>query len=302
MANKRTSIIHEMGDEELWTRLGTVSSASRDKREDLIENFPKYVKELKRLGVTLMLLREEYTAENPNGYRYSQFANHFRQWKQGSEVSMHIEHKAGDKMFVDFTGDKMQIVDSQTGEITEVEVFVAILGASQLTFATAKRSQKKADWIEANEDALLYFGGVPQASVPDCFKSAVTKACRYEPDVNPEYFDFARHYGTTILPARPNKPKDKPLVENAVRLVYQRVFAPLRDGTFFSLEELNEAVREQIEKHNNRPMQKMKVSRRELFEETENEKFLRNSFLCLRSVMNSSISSRRPCSLITTST
>jgi hypothetical protein len=148
-------------------------------------------------------------------------------------------------------------------------MMVAILGASQLTYAEATESQKKEDWIKANEHALRYYGGVPQAIVPDCLKSAVARADKYEPDINPEYADFARHHNTIILPARPYTPKDKALAENAVKIIYQRVFAPLRDQIFYSLEELNEAIRERLEVHNHAPFQRMKISRWDLFEQTE---------------------------------
>jgi transposase len=182
---------------------------------------------------------------------------------------MHIEHKAGDKAFVDFAGEKLQIANRLTGEITDVEVFVSILGASQLTYAEAVASQKKHDWIKVNIHALEYFGGVVRAIVPDCLKSAVNKPNPYEPEINPEYEDFARHYGTVILPARPARPKDKALAENAVRLVYSRIYASIRDRIFCSLGELNLAIREELEKHNNKPMQRPKVSRRQIFIESE---------------------------------
>lgn len=165
-----------------------------------------------------------------SGYNYSQFCHHYHSWRIiENSVSMHIEHKSGDKMFVDFTGKKMEIIDKDTGEIKKVEIFVAILGASGLTYVEAVESQKKHDFIKANENALYYFGGVPMAIVPDCLKSAVTKADRYEPEINQEYEDFANYYGTIILPARSRKPKDKALVENAVKIVYSRIFAPLRN-------------------------------------------------------------------------
>jgi transposase len=160
---------------------------------------------------------------------------------------MHIEHKCGEKMFVDYPGKKLMVYDRTTGVGREVEILVAILGASQLTYAEATESQKKEDWIKANEHALRYYGGVPQAIVPDCLKSAVEKADKYEPDINPEYADFARHHNTVILPARPYSPKDKALAENAVKIIYQRVFAPLRDRIFYSLEEMNEAIWERLE-------------------------------------------------------
>ncbi|MHB8277015.1 MAG: hypothetical protein ACYDIA_05115 [Candidatus Humimicrobiaceae bacterium] len=166
---------------------------------------------------------------------------------------MHLEHKAGDKCFVDFAGQTLQIVNKKTGEITEVEVFAAILAASQLTYVEAVGSQKSGDWIKANENAFTQFGGVTAALVPDNLKSAVTNANKWEPDINGEYFDFADRYNTVILPARSGKSKDKALVENMVRIVYQRIFAPLRNDIFYSLYELNFAIKGFTDKHNNTP-------------------------------------------------
>jgi len=170
---------------------------------------------------------------------------------------------------MDFTGKKMQIVDPDTGELQDVESFVSILGASQLTYVEFIRSQKLEDWILVNENTFIYFGGTTRGITPDNLKSAVTKACNYEPLINETYNDLARHYGTVVLPTRPIKPKDKSLAENAVTLIYQRVFAPLRNMTFFSLRELNEAAWELLEKHNNTPFQRRDISRRQLFDEIE---------------------------------
>ena len=248
---------------------------SRNKRlgnqryEVLLERFKDYLKELKRPGVTLQVLWEEYRQAYPDGYGYSQFCYHFQIWRNGSALTMHIEHKAGDKMFVDFTGKKLTVTDPKTGEKREAEVFVAILGASQLTYAEARYTQQKADWIRANENALWYMGGVPRAIVPDCLKSGVTKGDKYDPDINPEYADFARHYDTVILPARPHRPQDKALVENAVKIIYGRVFAPLRDQNYYSLNDLNQVIIEQVEKHNGRFFQRIKISRKQLFIKTE---------------------------------
>jgi len=180
-----------------------------------------------------------------------------------------MEHKAGDKVFVDFAGKKFVITDRITGKEKEIEVFVGILGASQLTYVEATMSQKKEDWIRANRNMVHFFGGTPQAIVPDCLKSAVIMGDKYEPDMNPEYYDFARHYDITILPARPNHPQDKAHVENAVKIVYSWIFAPIRDWKFYSLAKLNEAIREKLEEYNLKPMQRLKVSRRELFNEIE---------------------------------
>jgi len=217
---------------------------SYQKYKNLEAKFPYFAKELKRKGVTLKLLWEEYIVDNPGGYSYPRLTWHYRVWRQADKATMHMEHKAGDKMFVDFSGETLFIVDRKTGEKTQVEVFIAILGASQRSYVEAVESQKKECWIRANENAFHEFGGVTAAIVPDNLKSAVTKPDKYEPDVNPEYDDFARHYGTVILPARSGKSRDKSLAENLVRLTYQRVFAPLRNHIFYSIGELNEAIAE----------------------------------------------------------
>jgi transposase len=239
------------------------------KYEDISKLFPYFVMELKKTGVTLMILWNEYQKEHPDGYSYSQFCYHFQVWRNASKVTMHIEHKVGDKMFVDYAGDKLAIVDRKTGKEQPVEVFVAILGASQLTYAEASFSQKSEDWIRSNERAFIYCGGVTQAIVPDNLKSGVTQSNRYEPGINIMFDDFAGHYQTVILPARVRRPQDKALVENAVNLVYQRIYAPLRNRIFYSLEELNEAIWDLLEQHNNTPFQRLKTSRRELFDNIE---------------------------------
>ena len=239
-------------------------------RGDLAARFEYFVKELKRTGVTLDLLWEEYKQAKPEGYNRTQFCHHFQVWRESEpELTMHLDHKAGEKMFVDYPGKKFMVYDRLTGAGREVETLVAILGASQLTYAEATETQQKEDWINANEHALRYFGGVPEAIVPDCLKSAVAKADKYEPDINPEFADFARHHNTVILPARPHSPKDKALAENAVKILYQRVFAPLRDRIFCSVPELNEAIWERLELHNHTPFQRMKISRWDLFNEIE---------------------------------
>lgn len=259
-----------MSDEEL-TACFTESKSEDPRLIYLQKKFPCYAKELSRVGVTRQLLWEEYTAENPDGYSYSQFCYHFQQWNNNQELYMRMEHKGGDKLYVDYTGKKIEIVDPETGEIQTTEIFVAALGASKLIYAEAVWTQQKRDFITAQVNTLKYIGGVPKAIVPDCLKSAITKGHRYEPDVNPEYQDFASHYGTTVLPARPYKPKDKSIVEGAVRIVYQRIFAPLRNRVFHSLEELNRAIREQLEVLNNLSLQTYRVSRWELFKEIEKE-------------------------------
>ena len=259
--------------DEMLVSLMRDHKTADNKRYELLDNqFTRFTKELKRVGVTRHVLWEEYITENPEGYSYSQFCYHFQMWQNMSELTMHMEHKAGDKLFVDFAGKKLAFTDRKTGENQEVEVFLAVLGASQLTYVEAAMSQKKEDWIRLNENALRYIGGVTLAIVPDCLKSAVTKTDRYEPDINPEYLDFSRHYKTTILPARPAKPKDKALVEGTVRIAYTAIYARLRDRVFYSLEELNAAILELLDEFNKRKMQRPGVSRRELFEDVEKPK------------------------------
>ena len=270
---KRTGLSYQdiirMSDTEVIELFEKSNKSSNPLYQELSRDFYYYEKELTRTGVTLCLLWEEYIQGNKDGFSYSRFCHHYRMWKSKQKPSMHIDHKAGDRVYVDFTGKKMQVADPVTGELTEAEIFVAILGASQLTYVEAAFSQKLEDWIRLNENALRYFGGAPRGISPDNLKSAVTKACNYEPLINETYNDLARHYDTIILPTRPGKPKDKPLVENAVSLVYQRIFARLRNMTFFSLEELNEAIWEELERHNDTFFQRRDISRRQLFEQTE---------------------------------
>ena len=262
--------IKQMSDTEV-VKLFENKPRANERQEKLTEKFEYFTKELKKPGVNLQLLWEEYRLENSDGYSYAQFCRIYRGWRESLKVTMHIEQVAGDKMFVDFTGKKLIITNRITGEQREVEVFIATLGASQVSYVEAVESQKKEDWIKANQDAIWYFGGVPNAIVPDCLKSGVTNGNKYEPDINPEYADFARHYQTTILPARPYHPKDKALVESAVKIIYTRIFAPLRNQVFYSLAELNQSIRELLEIHNNKKFQKMEISRWQLFDETEKE-------------------------------
>ena len=285
--------IEKMDDDALLALIEGPEATS-ERYKALRRNFEYFIKELKRPGVTLERLWQEYRAEHPDGYRYSQFCYHFQVWRHTSTLTMHIEHKAGDKMLVDFAGKKLQIVNPDTGEIEDVDVFVAVLAASQYTYVEAVASQKKDDWLKANQNAFEYFGGVTRAVVPDCLKAAVTKANKYEPDINPEYADFARHFQTVILPARPHSPKDKALVEGAVRIVDAWIFAALRDRIFHSIEELNQAIRQELETYNAKPMQKYGISRKELFEQIEKaallplpqEKYTRRNFKSLKVQFN----------------
>lgn len=264
--------IETMADSKLLQMLekrAGVQKQKCDKYNRLAKYFPYLLKELKRKGVTLNLLWNEYKQEHPDGYQYSQFCYHFQVWRGTSEVRMHIKHKAGDKMFVDYTGVKLAITDPKSGKQTPMEVFVAILGSSDLTYAEATPSQEKDEWIRSNERAFWYFGGVSAALISDNLRSAVSRSNRYEPEINPTFDDFAEHYGTVIIPTRVREARDKALVENAVRLVYQRIYAPLRNRVFYSLEELNEAIWGLLEEHNNKNFQRLDFSRRELFEQVE---------------------------------
>jgi len=275
---KRTGLsymeIITMSDTEVIELFENSNKSSNPMYEDLSKDFEYMEKELKRTGVTLYLLWEEYRQRQPEGFSYSRFCHYYRMWERRQDPDMHMEHKAGDITYMDFTGKKMHIVDRETGEIGEVESFVSVLGASQLTYVEFVRSQSLEGWIWVNENAFRYYGGATRGITPDNLKSAVTKACNYEPLINETYTDLARHYGTVVLPTRPGKPKDKPLAENGVNLVYQRVFAPLRNMTFFSLRELNEAAWELLEKHNDTPFQKRDTTRRQLFDEIEKSELL----------------------------
>ena len=231
--------------------------------------FPYFDKELRKTGVTKELLWQEYYAKHPDGYKISQFRYWYREWAKEVSPVMHFTHKAGDKLFIDFTGKKLSIVDRHTGEIQDLEVFVCVLGSSQYTYVEACESQKKEDFMACVENAIWFYGGVPEALVPDNLRAAVTKSSRYEPKVNEDFADFAAYYETAVLPTRAYKPRDKAIVENAVRIIYTRVFAPLRNQTFHTKSELNKAILEQLKLHNNMSFRGQEYSRYSLFEEIE---------------------------------
>jgi len=230
--------------------------------------------ELKKKGVTLQLLWEEYKQIHPDGYQSSQFYEHYNRWKKKLNVSLRQSHKAGEKMFVDYAGQSIQVTEPHTGEIRQVQIFVAVLGSSNYTYAEATWDQGLANWIGSHVRAFEYFGGVPRAIVPDNIKSGVSKACRYEPDINPTYHDMAVHYKTVIIPARVRKPKDKAKVEAGVQVVERWILASLRNRAFFHLSELNESIRELLIKLNQRPFKKLKGSRLSWFETIERDALL----------------------------
>ncbi len=225
--------------------------------------------ERQRKGVTLELLHLEYLEAQPDGYRYTQFCEYYRRWCKQKRLSMRQVHRAGEKLFVDYAGHKPKIVNRMTGEVHEVELFVATLGASSYTYAEATESQRVADFVASHTRALAFFGGVPELVVPDQLKSGVTRACRYEPGVQRSYDEWSQHYGTTILPARPRKPRDKAKVEVAVQVAERWILARLRNETFFSLFELNQRIFALLEDLNDRPMRAYGQSRRERFEELD---------------------------------
>lgn len=244
--------------------------ASSDERLKVLEQWMPYLdRELKKVGVTRWNAWAEYRNQHPDGYGYTRFCTHYQQWKKRSDVSMHFEHKAGDKLYVDYTGSKLYITDRKTGEPRAVEVLVAVLGCSQYTYVEATLTQKKEDLITAIENALHYMGGVPGGIVTDNLKAAVSKASKYEPVLNETFQDFALHYGTTILPTRSRKPRDKGLVEGAVNIVYRRIFSVLRKSTFFSLADLNLAIGELLIAYNMIHFQGKEHSRKDLFCEVE---------------------------------
>jgi transposase len=223
-------------------------------------------RELKKKGVTLQLLWYEFKQVNPDGYQYTQFCHLYRQWVKKLDVTLRQQHRAGEKLFLDYAGQTVPIIDPATGEIHEAQIFIAALGASNYTFAEATVGQDLLSWIRSHVHAFQFFGGVPHILVPDNLKVGVTSPCRYEPDINPTYQDLSEHYGTTVIPARPGKPRDKAKVESAVLVAERWILAALRNHTFFSLAELNKAIREKLSELNNRRFQKLNTTRKELYE------------------------------------
>jgi transposase len=236
-----------------------------DRFDSLKADLDYYLNELKRVGVNKTLLWKEYKEKHLEGYGYSQFCFHLQQHQTASKPSMVLEHKPGEKLYIDFAGKKLCYIDKETGEAIECHVFVACLPYSDYAFAMAVESQSTTDFLYALSCCLRSLGGVPLALVPDNLKAAVVKADRYEPQINRALEDFANHYGTTVLPARARKPKDKALVENQVRLIYNRVYAKLRNTTFFDLQSLNRAVGEKMKAHNQTRMQQKPWCREERF-------------------------------------
>lgn len=221
--------------------------------------------EMKKKKVTLMLLWEEYKEKHPGGIMYTQFCNRYRKFKKVNKISLHKEHKAGEEMEVDWAGDHISYVKPGTGEIIAASLFVAVLPASAYPFVYAYDNMKMPNWIDAHVRAYTWFGGVPKITIPDNTKTAVIKSDLVDPVLNKSYKEMARHYRTTIIPARAGKPKDKAADENMVGNVSRRIIAALRNRQFFSLYEINQAISEELEKFIHRPFQKMEGNRKTAF-------------------------------------
>lgn len=258
------------------TTLALVFSGSEplkesDRLKQLKAFFPYMSKELRKTGVTRRIMRAEYNQLHPDGFRLTQFNAYYNRWNKRVNPIMHIDHKAGDIMQLDYAGKKLEVTDRDTGEVRDVEVFVATLPASQYTYVQATETQQKEDFITAMENALHYFGGVPRGIKPDNLKSAVTKANWFEPQLNETFEDFLHHYDTAGVPTRPRRPKDKARVEGSVRIIYTSIYAKLRKQTFFSLAELKRAILKELEALNNKKLTGRPYSRKELFEEVERD-------------------------------
>lgn len=253
-------------DEALSPYVHTSQAQKEDKRYTyLVSQMDYYLQELKRTGVTRWLLWTEYRQNQVYGYSYSQFCWHLSRWAKKQDVSLPQDHAPGDLLYIDFAGRTFSYVDRDTGEIKQAQVFVGVLGYSQYSYIEAVESQKTPDFIQALTNCLHYFGGVPRGIVPDNLKGAVIQSDRYEPRLNKVLEDWANHYGTTILPARSRKPKDKSLAEGFVSHSYRHIYAPLREETFYSIGAINEAFHEKLALYNQRQFQQSQQTRQGLF-------------------------------------
>jgi transposase len=258
-----------------WTQVASMSDESLEcvlfanDQQRPMPNSAYIEQELKRPGVTLQLLWQEYKEAHPDGYQYSRYCEIYEVWRKKNDVYTPIPHKAGEELFVDYSGDKMTYICPLSSTPLEAEIFVAVLGASGRIYAEASKSQKLCCWVESNINAFEYNGGVTELVIPDNLKSAVTCPDRYEPSINRTYADMANHYGTFIVPARVVKPKDKAIVEQSVQCVQREILAILRDQTFFGLDALNQAIRKHLLLLNNRPFKKRLGSRESCFLQME---------------------------------
>ena len=259
----------DLTDDVIERRLFSRQGVKQGLRRRVEPDWSALAVELKRPGVTLQILWEEYRAVHPDGYGYSRFCELFRSFEQRLSPTMRQEHVAGDKVFVDYSGKTLPIVDGKTGEIREAEIFLGVLGASSYTFAEVTWSQALPDWIGSHVRMFRFFGGVPRLLVPDNLKSGVNKASFYDPEINRTYGMMAAHYGVGVLPARPKRPKDKAKVESGVRFAQTCILGRLRNQTFFSLAEANAAIVGAVERINTHVMRRLGQSRRDMFEAME---------------------------------
>lgn len=268
-AELKYATIQTLTTKELYTKLfPAAQQAHKTKKQP---DWNEINQELKKKNVTKILLWEEFIESNPGGCRYTQFCHHYSHYLKKMDLSMRQEHKYGEKCFIDYAGHTMPIIDQATGEVRNAQIFVAVLGASNYTYAEATWTQNSADWLSSHSNTFEYFEGVSEITVPDNLKAGVSKTCRYEPTINRAYHDWAMHYGTAVIPARVRKPKDKGKAEKGVQLVERWILARLRNRQFFSLAELNEAIWELLERLNTKKFKKLPTSRKELFLQHEKQ-------------------------------
>ena len=260
-------LVVELSETEIEERLFPVSDVPSTAGRPMpdCEYIYKQLRSYRKFNLTLTQLWLEYREQHPDGYQYTQFCEYYRQWRGKLDYCMRQEHRAGEKVFVDYC-DGLSFIDRETGEVIPTQLFVDVWGASNYTYAGATLSQTLPDWIGSHVKAFQYFGCVPRMLVPDNLKSGVNKACFYEPEMNPTYAEMAEHYGCAVLPARPAKPRDKAKVETGVLIAERWILAVLRHRTFYSLAEMNTAIGECLERLNTRRMRRLGKSRREVFE------------------------------------
>jgi len=261
----------QLEDNQLQQALLPASQSSDDQRyQVLIDRYEHFCSELRRTGVTRWLLWSEYRQSHPGGYCYSQFCKHLQDLGGARNLTMaNLPHPPGEQIYIDFAGKHAEYVNPITGQVHQVPILLLTLGHSHYSYVEAIASQKGEDVVYGVQRGLCFFGGASKVIVPDNMKTAVVKTDRYEPGINRLFEDLANHYNMAVLPARPRRPKDKPIVESSVRDVYRHILAPLRNRTFYSLAELNQAIREQLAAWHNRPFQNREGSRRQQFEQIE---------------------------------
>jgi transposase len=259
----------ELDEESLYVRLFPEGRRAAKQVVQALPDWEQVQEELKKRNVTLRLLWVEYREAYAEGYGYSQYCELYRRYVSKLDPPMRLNHKAGEKLFVDYAGDTIPVIDAEHEDLRVAQIFVAVLGASSYTYAEAQPSQEMVNWIGGHVRALAFFGGAPQMLVPDNLTQGVKHPNRYEPDLNPTYLELAQHYGVAVIPARVRRPRDKAKVEVGVQVVERWILARLRNQTFFSLAGLNRAIAGLLPELNNRPMKHLEKSRRQLFEELD---------------------------------